>query len=63
MMSVIEGGMRSAVSAEETMRPSERRFRYPAATSSGYMMRPSAATVAGADPETEPKAAQPATVV
>ena len=60
MMSVMLGGISSAVSAAETIRPRLKRSENPSARSLGYMSRPRAATVAGAEPQTEPNAMQAA---
>ncbi len=54
------GGIRSAVSAAEMIRPRLNLLLKPESLSCGYISRPRAATVAGADPETAPKAIDPA---
>ena len=60
MIKVMLGGMSSAVSAAETIRPRLKVEENPADSNCGYISRPSAATVAGAEPETAPKAMEPA---
>src|SRR5687767_1267461 len=58
----MEGGMRSAHSALEAIRPKLKRSEKPARRSSGYDRRPIAATVAGAEPAAAPNTMTAATV-
>src|SRR5262245_125870 len=58
----MEGGMSSAHSALEAMRPRLKRSEKPARRSSGYESRPIAATVAGAEPAAAPNTITAATV-
>ena len=60
MISVMLGGISSAVSAADTISPRLKRSEKPSARSRGCINRPSAATVAGAEPQTEPNAMQAA---
>src|SRR3546814_19254620 len=63
MITVILGGIRSAVSEPAAIRPMENRSEYPFLRSSGYIMRPIADTVAAAEPDTEQNTMAVATVV
>ena len=53
MIIVMLGGISSAVSELDAIRPMENRSEYPALRSCGYIKRPIAETVAAAEPETE----------
>ena len=60
---LIDGGITIAMAPEDASSPVENFSSYPELRSDGYIRRPTAATVAGLDPEMAPKIVQVPTVV
>ena len=60
---LIDGGMTIAMAPDDASSPVENLSSYPFSRSGGYIKRPTAATVAGLEPEMAPKMVHVPTVV